>query len=111
MRELLTDPDVGEMAICVAVHNEGRWISEFLLFHRLMGVDRFYLYDTGSDDDTLRALAPWIASGIVVLHQFAQCQSFEFEFLRPLLISDDFLPSTRSGISTLCTASLLIQLR
>ena len=80
VRGLLSDAGEQNMAICCAIHNEGRFIGEWLLFHRLMGVDKFYLYDTGSDDNTLTTLAPWIASGVVVLHQFAQCQSSSLEF-------------------------------
>ena len=38
--------------------------------NRLIGVDTFYLYDTGCTDDTLEVLAPWIEAGIVKLHQF-----------------------------------------
>ena len=74
VEDLLIDQKEEEIAICSAIHNEGRWINEFILFHRLIGVDRFYLYDTGSDDDTIAVLTPWIRAGIVILHQFKECE-------------------------------------
>lgn len=44
-----------------------------------MGVDHFYLYDTGSDDETMKILAPWVKNGIVILHQFVESQGNLFQ--------------------------------
>ncbi len=40
------------LSICAIVRNEAPYIGEWLEFHRLAGVERFYLYDDGSDDNT-----------------------------------------------------------
>ncbi|BGP43531.1 hypothetical protein JCM10449v2_007566 [Rhodotorula kratochvilovae] len=79
--ELLHVPqeEVGGIAICASIKNEARFITEWLLYNRAVGVDRFYLYDTGSTDNTLEVLQPWIASGAVVLHRFKSDQGGNFQ--------------------------------
>ncbi|GAA6034730.1 hypothetical protein JCM8097_001142 [Rhodosporidiobolus ruineniae] len=71
--------EVGKIAVCAAIHNEARWISEWLLYNRAIGVDRFYLYDTGSTDNTLEVLQPWIEAGTVKLHRFNEDQKLHFQ--------------------------------
>lgn len=45
------------LAICAIVRNEARYIGEWIEFHRLVGVERFYLVDDDSDDETLEVIA------------------------------------------------------
>ncbi|BGP20243.1 hypothetical protein JCM10213_008952 [Rhodosporidiobolus nylandii] len=73
------EEEVGKMAICASVRDEGRFITEWLLYNRAIGVDRFYLYDTGSTDDTLEVLQPWIEAGTVVLHKFRHDQGGSYQ--------------------------------
>ncbi|GAA5850432.1 hypothetical protein JCM9279_001414 [Rhodotorula babjevae] len=79
--ELLHPPqsEVGGIAICASIKNEARFITEWLLYNRANGVDRFYLYDTGSSDNTLEVLQPWMESGVVVLHNFKADQGGLFQ--------------------------------
>lgn len=79
--ELLHVPqrEVGGIAVCASIKNEGRFIIEWLLYNRAVGVDRFYLYDTGSSDNTLEVLQPWIEAGTVVLHKFKSDQGGHFQ--------------------------------
>ncbi len=53
------------LAIAAIMKNEGLYLKEWLDFHILVGVDKFYLYDNGSDDNSREILAPYIARGIV----------------------------------------------
>ncbi|SCV68165.1 BQ2448_286 [Microbotryum intermedium] len=71
--------EVGTIAICASIHNEARFINEWLIYNRAMGVDRFYLYDTGSTDDTMNMLKPWIATGTVQLHVWNKNQGGHFQ--------------------------------
>ncbi|GAA5985534.1 hypothetical protein JCM10908_007014 [Rhodotorula pacifica] len=73
------EEEVGRIAICASIRNEGRWLTEWILYHRAVGVDRFYLYDTGSDDDTVEILQPWIASGVVQLKRFRHDQGGNYQ--------------------------------
>ena len=45
------------LGICAIVKNEGAYIHEWLTYHRVIGVERFTLYDNGSTDDTLAEVA------------------------------------------------------
>lgn len=47
--------------------NEGRFLREWIEYHRLIGVEHFYLYNNGSSDHFMQVLAPYITVGIVEL--------------------------------------------
>jgi hypothetical protein len=55
------------LAACAIFRNEARYLAEWIDFHRLVGVDRFFLYDNGSEDRPLEVLAPYLAEGSVEL--------------------------------------------
>lgn len=50
--------------------NEGRFLKEWIEYHRLVGVEHFYLFNNHSDDDYLTTLQPYIDSGVVDLFEF-----------------------------------------
>ncbi|WP_160382234.1 glycosyltransferase family 2 protein [Pseudooceanicola pacificus] len=54
--------DLGLLAI---MKNEAMNLDEWIRHHLWQGVDRIYLIDNGSTDDTAQVLAPWLASGRV----------------------------------------------
>ncbi len=54
-----------ELSVAAIMKNEGPYLKEWLDFHILAGVDKFYLYDNDSTDDTTKILAPYIRRGIV----------------------------------------------
>ena len=54
-----------ELAVVAIMKNEGPYLKEWLDFHILVGVEKFYLYDNESTDNTRDVLAPYIARGIV----------------------------------------------
>lgn len=69
-RSILTgrrEPSVG-LAVCAVFRDEAPYLAEWIAFHRLVGVERFYLYDNRSTDDWRSALAPELADGTVVVH-------------------------------------------
>lgn len=53
------------LAVCAIAKNEGQYFREWIEWHRKMGVDKFYIYDNDSTDDTREVLAPYIESGLV----------------------------------------------
>jgi hypothetical protein len=53
-----------QLAICAIFRDEARHLPEWVTFHRLVGVERFYLYDNRSSDDWRGALAPELAAGV-----------------------------------------------
>jgi hypothetical protein len=54
-----------ELAICAIFRDEARYLAEWVTFHRIQGVERFFLYDNLSADDWRAVLAPEIEAGIV----------------------------------------------
>lgn len=58
------------LAIACIAKNEGRYIREFIEFHLAVGVDRIYLFDNGSGDNTREILDNYIKSGKVVYFFF-----------------------------------------
>lgn len=51
------------LAIAAIFRDEAPVLAEWVLFHRLVGVDRFTLYDNGSADEPARVLRPFIEEG------------------------------------------------
>lgn len=62
-------PD-SEVYLCIAcvAKNEGPYLREWIEYHKLVGVERFYFYDNESDDNTKEVLSPYIKDGSVVYH-------------------------------------------
>lgn len=54
-----------EIAIVAIAKNEGPYIREWIEYHQLVGIHKFYFYDNDSTDNTLNVLKPYINSGIV----------------------------------------------
>jgi hypothetical protein len=46
-----------ELAVCAIFKNEGSYLAEWVNFHRMMGVEHFYLYDNHSTDDYASVIA------------------------------------------------------
>lgn len=55
------------LSICAIFKNEAKYLKEWIEYHRLFGVDHFYLYNIGSRDSFYTVLKPYIKDGIVTL--------------------------------------------
>lgn len=53
------------LSVCVIAKDEGPYFKEWLDWHISKGVDKFYVYDNESTDETRQVLEPYIQSGIV----------------------------------------------
>ncbi|MCD8305722.1 MAG: glycosyltransferase family 92 protein [Prevotella sp.] len=53
------------LSVCAIAKNEGAYFKEWIDWHHALGVEKFYIYDNGSDDDTREVLNPYIKSGLV----------------------------------------------
>ena len=54
-----------QLSICACVKNEAKYIKEWIEFHKIVGVEHFYIYDNESNDGIKNILLPYIQSGIV----------------------------------------------
>lgn len=67
-----------EVAVAAIFQNEAPYLKEWVEFHKLVGVQHFYLFNHLSSDDYLSMLAPYILKGEVELIQWPYKQtSFE----------------------------------
>lgn len=71
------------LAICAIFQDEARFLGEWIEFHRLQGVEHFFLYDNRSHDDPAAVLRPWLEAGVVTLvdwptsfEEFAQIKAY-----------------------------------
>ncbi len=62
------------VSICAIFKNEARYLEEWLSFHRIVGVEHFFLYNNNSDDDYERVLRKYIDANIVTLHNWDKNQ-------------------------------------
>lgn len=58
------------IAACLCFRDSAPYLHEWLLFHRVQGFTRFYLYDNDSSDDYLPILRPWLRDGSVCLRRW-----------------------------------------
>lgn len=59
------------ISILATIKNEAPYIKEWIEYHRMIGVDRFYIYDNDSTDNIKDVLKDYIKSGIVVYNFFS----------------------------------------
>lgn len=55
------------ISVCTFFQNEAPYLKEWIEFHRLIGVEHFYLFNNDSTDNYLDVLQPYISEGIVEL--------------------------------------------
>jgi hypothetical protein len=67
--ERASEPEL-YLSACMMYRNEARYLAEWIEFHLLMGVERFYLYDNGSDDEHREVLEPYVREGIAVVYDW-----------------------------------------
>ena len=54
-----------KLSICAIAKNEGKYFVEWIEYHKLVGAEKFYIYDNESTDNTKEILQPYMDSGIV----------------------------------------------
>lgn len=55
------------LSVCSVFKNEAKYLKEWIEYHRLIGVNHFYLYNIQGSDNYLRILNPYIKEGLVSL--------------------------------------------
>ncbi len=55
------------LALCAIFRDEAPYLAEWINFHRLVGVEHFFLYDNGSADRPETVLGPYLDAGCVTL--------------------------------------------
>jgi Glycosyltransferase family 92 len=58
------------LAVCALFYNEAEYLKEWIEFHKIVGVERFYLFNHSSTDHYLAILLPYIKNGEVVMYDW-----------------------------------------
>lgn len=68
------------LAITAIVKDEAPYLREWIEFHKLVGVEKFFIYDNGSTDNSREVLQPYIECGDVIYQYYpgscAQCPAY-----------------------------------
>lgn len=69
------------VSLCAIFKNEGRYLKEWLEYHRLIGIDHIYLYNNFSTDNYRIVLQKYINDGYVTLidwpYELSQIQAYQ----------------------------------
>lgn len=57
------------LSIVAIAKNEAEYIEEWVVFHKVVGVDKIYLYDNDSNDNMKEILLPYMESGFVIYNE------------------------------------------
>jgi len=60
------------LSICAVMKNEGPYLREWLEFHRMVGVEHFYLYDNDSSDETRAVISSYVQNREVTIHYWPE---------------------------------------
>src|SRR3954469_12993017 len=69
------------LAVCAIYRWATEYLREWIAFHRLQGVERFFMYDNENDDDHLEVLRPFIEDGTVVVHEWSHHPGQKLAFI------------------------------
>lgn len=61
-----------KLVFCSIFKNEGPFLKEWLIYHKILGVEHFYLYNNNSTDNYNVILKPFIEEGVVTLIDWPQ---------------------------------------
>lgn len=64
-----------KVSIGAIFKNEALYLKEWIEFHRIVGVEHFYLYNNNSDDNYREVLEPYIKRNIVTLVDWPKNQA------------------------------------
>ena len=65
-------PKKYHISICGCFKNEARFLKEWIEYHKIVGVEHFYLYNNNSDDNYKEILHEYVTKGIVTLEEFPE---------------------------------------
>jgi Glycosyltransferase family 92 len=103
------------LSIGAIMKNEAPYLREWIEFHKIVGVERFYLYNNESTDNTVEVLQPYIRSGEVVLEHcrtsmrqvnnaYNHCLEYygsESEWIAFIDIDEFLLPTNEDNLKTI----------
>lgn len=91
-----------KISIVSIFRDESKYLKEWIEFHLLVGVDKFYLVNNNSIDDFEIVLSPYILSGVVVLSNITtEIKNNTPGFNNEQILVHDFIQKMNEIISSL----------
>jgi hypothetical protein len=59
-----------QVSLCAMYKNEAKYLAEWIEYHRMIGVDHFYLYNNNSTDQHFSLIKPYINLGLISYHEY-----------------------------------------
>lgn len=59
-----------QIAACLMFQNETFFLKEWIEYHKMLGIEHFYLFNNASTDNYMEILEPYIISGEVELYEY-----------------------------------------
>lgn len=100
-----------KVSVCAIFKNEALYLKEWIEYHKIIGIQHFYLYNNNSEDNYEEVLKPYIEKGLVTLipwpHNQAQMEaykdgikkfSFESEWITFIDIDEFIVPVFENNI-------------
>lgn len=100
-----------KVSICAIFKNEAKYLKEWIEYHKIIGIEHFYLYNNNSEDNYEKVLEPYIKENVVTLIQWpkeqAQMQAYkdgierfssESEWITLIDIDEFLVPITKENI-------------
>ena len=60
------------LGVACMFRDESKWLREWIEYHRLIGVEKFYLFDHLSSDNPEQVISDYISQGIVTLERITE---------------------------------------
>lgn len=70
------------MCVCTMLHNQAKFLREWIIYHSRIGVERWFIYDNNSDDD-LQQTVEWLSAKwnlMISLHEWPWVKTQEAGF-------------------------------
>lgn len=64
------------LSVCAVFKNEAPFLKEWIEYHRLLGVDHFYLYSIGSHDSLETIVMPYVKQQLVTFINWPEAMSY-----------------------------------
>ncbi len=61
-----------KVCICAIFKNEAQYLKEWIEYHKIVGIDHFFLYNNNSADNYYEVLLPYVNSGLVTLENWSE---------------------------------------
>lgn len=68
-----------DLSICAIFQNEAPYLREWIDYHKMIGVEHFYLYNNESNDDFFNALSSYYSKGEVTLKDWPTPQNNDWQ--------------------------------